>query len=156
MTDFLVQTRLPKSLETIILQLASLEGDTVAAWVRRLILRELNPPRVGAFVKARMHADPRVVLNQGEDPQVYLVALREVSATERVFSLFHGHGSGGAVGSPMGERAFLQLPAFTRTAEHQMILRGSPNRWEIVAAIFEERAQRVEITLRALPPDPVS
>jgi hypothetical protein len=78
---------------------------------------------------------------------VIVMRLRDLSPTASVFSVGHGE-STDRVGTPIKSAAlFLDKPWFKNTADHRVVLGGSPRPWLIAKALYNETAERLELTL---------
>lgn len=147
MAEILVQTRLPERVAAWVARQADREGDTVAGWLRRLIIREQHGSRIAAWVSHAERADPGYIMSLGWAPHYVLAPVRDISATDRVFVLLKPNGT------HVGPGGLRDTPAFERPAEHKFILNGSPTPWSIVTMMYSDSTKLTEITLRAELPE---
>jgi hypothetical protein len=147
MADVLIQTRVPDRVAKWIANRADAEGDTIAGWTRRLFFREATMARVKAWILPLSGCDPQVVLHRGAPANYVLELLRELTPSASVYAVGHGEGTNRA-GSPVrGETTLVDLPWFRKPTDHRVVLSGSPRPLRIVKALYNDTAQRLELTL---------
>jgi hypothetical protein len=146
MQDPLLQTRVPASVYQRVQDAAGEQGDTVAAWLRRLVIKETRMNRIAAWLCHHRHADPTVHFhpeNHGA-PSHFLEPLRDHGALERTFLLFGPDGY-----TPVTFDIWRKSQGFMRQAEHVFLLDGSANVWRIATVVSEATTGLMEISLSA-------
>jgi len=147
MADVLVQTRVPDRVAKWVARKAEAEGDTIAGWTRRLLIREASTARVKAWILPSNKCDPQVVLFQGCPAEHVLELVRELTPTASVFAVGYGEATDRA-GTPIRrQELFLDKPWFRNSSDYRVVLGGSPKPWLIAKAFYNETAERLELTL---------
>lgn len=146
MPDVLLQTRVPEAIAQAVTNAANVEGDSIAGWLRRKLMRDFSGARIRALLAHERRCDPAVVLTQDFRPPFLLRPLREISATERVFGLLYSDGA------PVSRDQFYQTEAFRQPDTQRFVLEGSPYPWRIVTAAIDAVSCKVELTLRVEGP----
>jgi hypothetical protein len=148
MPDPMLQTRVPAAVFQRVQAAAEEHSDTVAGWLRRLVIRQTRMNRIAAWLRHHRHADPAVHFspdNHGA-PTYFLEPVRDYSALERTFLLF---GPDGYIPLPFED--WRNTPAFMRQSEHVFLLDGSANVWRIVTVLSESTTGLIELSLSAEP-----
>jgi len=152
MPDVLIQTRVPSEVAEWVTHEAEGDADTVAGWLRRRLMREMNGARVRAWVQQKRMGPwleqelPRFFLRDAPAHHYWLHPVHVISATERVFAMYSANGKP----IPRSSLTDGSVQSFMYPSLHRYVLEGSMNPWAIVTVMFDDAAQRPEITLRAL------
>jgi hypothetical protein len=141
LTERLVQTRIPGEVAEQVDSLAAGEGLSVAAWLRRLILKEINSMYTEAWT-----AEKPVIASQDGPASYYLKRVKDLSATEVEFALIHG---------PAHDRRGNVTPGYLSDVnwyrnpdDYRFFLSGSPMPWSIVRLMHNTTAEEMLIVLR--------
>jgi hypothetical protein len=146
MQDPLIQTRVPESVLQRVQEAAAERGDTIAGWLRRLVLKETQMNRIGAWLVHHRHADPSVHFSPGNfsAPTYYLEPIREHDSLERVFNLYGHDGH-----TPVLLAEWQGKPAFRNPADYRFLLAGSPNTWHMATSVHNVTTGIIEVALRS-------
>ena len=144
MPEHLVQTRVPTAVAKDIARRAEVDGESVAGWLRRLLIREHARTRVDAWARPANQADPRVFLYDPPNPEFSLELLTHLSGSETMYSVQNPRTQ-----RPIPERACFEGWWFKEAAQHRWMLRGSPYKLLMVHGHWNSTAARLEIVLRA-------
>jgi hypothetical protein len=148
MTDRLVQTRIPERVAQWVTERATASGDTVASWLRRLLIREANMQFVRGWVEELRRCDPTVLLPNARPAQYLLELQRELTPTASVFTLLHGEGDPRIIGMPVSQNVLQTQTMWFRSVDaNRFVLEGSPKPFKIRKMIFDANASRAQITL---------
>jgi hypothetical protein len=142
MEDVLVQTRVPKPLGKWIALQASRSGETAAAWLRRLLVREANMARVNAWVRPLDRCDPSVLAVNPVGPTYVLERLQILDGDQAVFSLVDADR-----GVAVTKEGWQQTEWFKKPTDYRFILEASPYPWGLKSASFNSTTKRVEVFL---------
>ena len=142
MKDMLVQTRVPRLLGKWISTQADLSGETVAAWLRRLLVKEASLARVSAWVRPSDRCDPSVMAVNPVLPNYLLERLKVLDGDQALFAL-----SDPEHGVPVTKEGWQQTEWFKRPGDHRFVLDGSPHPWWMKSASFNSTAKRMEVFL---------
>jgi hypothetical protein len=135
MTDRLVQTRIPERVAQWVTERATASGDTVASWLRRLLIREANMQFVRGWVEELRRCDPTVLLPNAR-PAQYLLELQR------------GEGDPRIIGMPVSQNVLQTQTMWFRSVDaNRFVLEGSPKPFKIRKMIFDANASRAQITL---------
>jgi hypothetical protein len=137
--ETLIQTRVPRNIGDEIAFIAYDDGDTVAAWLRRLIVREMGFVRIKAWVVAAARANPVRVFAADEPAHYALLARREITPLDRVFLLTD------PAGKPVSDRLLLEYEWFKKPNQFRFVLERSPAPWQIVTMIGHEITLHAEV-----------
>ena len=143
MSDVLVQTRVPDRTAAWVSQRAEADGDSVAGWLRRLLVREAGMAAVAAWLVSERQSDPRVFFNDPPKPHVVLELVTRLSGDEGVYTPVDPR-----TGSPKPERWFRETDFFREPEKMRFLMAGSPYPLKLAASQWNTRARRLEWTLR--------
>ncbi len=148
MSDQLIQTRIPGDLYAWVEAQATRDGDSIAGWLRRLVVRERQHRGTTTKAWVRSLSDlkkegPEVV--QREYAAKYLLEhVRDLSEGVRVVRLLWASPS--RAGKPVSAEDWRESPLFEKPDEHRLVLDGSPRPWT-AEGVVDEQSGVVELTL---------
>jgi hypothetical protein len=143
MADVLVQTRVPPAVGRWLAKQATNDGLSAAAWVRRLLLKEMSAMRTEGWVVPASQKHPPT-----STPSWILERCRDVSATEVEFAVLHGPGHQ-KPGSPVTDAFLGDVDWYKQPAAYRFRLKGSAVPWAIVRTVYNATTARMEILLRS-------
>src|SRR3954452_15404336 len=85
MADIVVQTRVPEDVAAGVAFISSDEGESVSAWVRRLLVREVNLAAVKAWVAPARGLNPVQVFRGRESNRYVLRPRGVITPLDRAF-----------------------------------------------------------------------
>jgi hypothetical protein len=138
-SETFIQTRVPRNVAAEIAFIAYDEGDTVAAWLRRLVVREVGFVRIKAWVVAAARANPARVFAAGEPAHYALLARRHITPLDRVFLLTD------LSGKPVSDRLLLEYEWFKKPHKFRFVLERSPAPWQMLTMIGHEITLHAEV-----------
>jgi hypothetical protein len=147
--DKILQTTVSEPVAAEIQGRAAADGVSVAAWVRRAVLRMLSTASVEAWVVPADQANAPI--EQDRPSTHLLLEVQRLSATEAVYTLAHGraHDHPGALvtigwltGGHTADHAWYVAPE-----KFRFRLRGSSKPWRIVSTMLEDMTQEVRVAL---------
>ncbi len=141
--EALIQTRVPIAVAEDVAALSAAEGLSVAAWVRRLLIKEVGQVRTPACT-SRVGEKP----NLGVNPSWILERVEEMTSTEVKFHMLHGPGHP-LLGAPVTPGYLSDIDWYQHQDDHRFHLQGSPKPWCIVRSMFDARSGRMELVLRS-------
>jgi hypothetical protein len=122
-----VQSRIPAEAGERVERLARAEGLSVAAWLRRLILREVYPMYTEAWTGRRGQA-----VDQNKYAFYFLNRVRDLTETTAEFRIFLGPSYDKSdQGRPMGALGAEQHSWYQEPEDHLFWLKGSRRPWAI-------------------------
>jgi hypothetical protein len=124
--EALVQTRIPAQAGQRAASLARAEGLSVAAWLRRLILREVYPVYTEAWTGRRGHP-----VNQNGYAWYFLSRVQDLSETVAEFKIFLGPSYDSDRWLPMSALGAERQDWYQEPREHLFWLKGSKKPWSI-------------------------
>jgi hypothetical protein len=136
--DVVIQTRVPPEIAAELAFIASDDGDSTAAWVRRLIFREINLARVKAWVTPRGE-DPVKVFTKGGAHQYILRPQHQITPLVRAFKLAD------PLGESIGTHTLIEQPWYQKPHQFRFVLDRSPSPWRIISILTNEITLRVEV-----------
>lgn len=138
--EALVQSRVPHEVAGQVTALAASEGLSVAAWIRRLLIREVTRMRVLAWAVP----GESTPFHPGTAPAATCVLERvgELSAVEVVFHVLDKSGAP----EPLDEVS--RYGWFKEPEKYRFHLDGSPKPWIVVRTLWDSRSGRAELVLR--------
>ena len=149
MPDVLLQTRVPEEVAEWAREAAAHEAEALAAWLRRLLLREHGRRRVDAWVVSERRADPRVHFQHPGHSHYVLEHVRDVSLTSSVWRLLAGMRHKNA-GSPIVRSWWEnEEPIFSAPGAFRFLLAGSSFSWRLVGSVYDRTSEFVEVTIVA-------
>ena len=148
MKDVLLQTRVPIDYGEWVSKAAEIDGVSVAAWLRRLVMAEAQKMRVEAWVVNHGKENPIAYVNCAPPPASYFLELDQRFSQERkkTFAMRHGP-SHNLPGADVKAEWLSRLSWFNDFGSVWFLLKGSPNPWSVVETIFDETKSTVLITL---------
>jgi hypothetical protein len=141
--ESLIQTRIPADAGQRVAAIAETEGLSVAAWLRRLVLKEVNKMHIETWV-----AEKSVTTPPTWKAEYYLERVHDISATEVEFKLRHGPGSS-SPGSSINPNGLRSIDWFKRPDEHHFFLHGSFKPWLLVRSFYDTTSDGLLIVLRS-------
>lgn len=142
MNEALIQTRIPMDIAERIAGLTNTEGLSVASWLRRLVMKEVNRMKSDAWFARKTE-----IPNTNGPARCYLERVHEFSPTEVEFGLLHGP-SHPFPGSPMSQEYLSDFAWYNQQDEHRFFLRGNPSPWSIARTVYDNTSGRMLIVLR--------
>jgi hypothetical protein len=136
--DVVIQTRVPPEIGAELAFIASDNGESTAAWVRRLIFREINLARVKAWV-APSREDPVKVFTKGGPHKYLLHPCRHITALVRTFKLTD------PFGTSIQTHMLIEQPWYQKPSQFRFVLDRSPSPWRIISILTDEITLRVEV-----------
>ena len=140
MPDQLLQTRVPKDVAKKVAAAAKDEGDTVAGWMRRLLIRHFAVGSVDAWSKPAKSVALDDGITTKSQPQFLLRHVRDTPAADRVFTV-SDH-----LGAPVTAEVVRARGSSVFGNDRWWILRGSSLPWEVITQLVI--GDTVEMTLR--------
>ncbi|MFZ4734651.1 MAG: hypothetical protein ACOYM9_01820 [Bradymonadia bacterium] len=136
--EALVQTRVPREVAESVAALAATEGLSVAAWLRRMLIKEATKMRIRAWVVQ----GAETAVNREIAPSCLLEHVRDISATEAVVHVLNKSGVPETL-SEVSRYGWIKEPE-----KFRFYLEGGPAPWTVVRAWWDSRAAREELVLR--------
>jgi hypothetical protein len=148
--DVLMQTRVPEEVADWARESAAREAEAMAAWLRRLLLREHGRRRVEVWVVPERRSDPRVHFQHPGHSHYVLEHLRDLSLTSSSWRLLGGARDAKAAAKPIVRSWWEnEEPIFSAPGTYRFLLAGSPFAWRLVGSVYDQTSEYVEITIAA-------
>lgn len=146
----MIQTTVPEPTVVEIQSRASADGVSVAAWVRRAVVRALEVPTVEAWVVPVASAQQPV---EQDRPSTHILReVQRISATEVIYTLTHGrrHDHPGALVSVgwLTDGHTADHSWYVSPDQFRVRLRGSSRPWRIVATMCDDPTQEMRVALQ--------
>jgi hypothetical protein len=129
-TDVLVQTRVPTATARWLVTQARENGETGAAFHRRLLVQLQNRSVTACWVEHARACDPARVLGRGSNPAFLLALQQELGGGEALFILLHPNGR------PVTPEYWRTSTGdlFRTLSERRFVLEGSHLPWKVLSS----------------------
>jgi hypothetical protein len=142
MLETILQTRIPADMAQTVSTLANAEGLTVAAWLRRLIFKEVGRMRIEAWVYEQSER-----VNKSVRSHYILEPLSPPGSIILEGRLFHGRDMAQFEGRAVTQADLEQKPWNRERDKHRFHLEGEPQPWKIRRTLFDRSTATAIISL---------
>ena len=141
--ETLIQTRIPADAGQKVVAMATTEGLSIATWLRRLVLKEVNRMQIETWVDEKSVTTP-----PNRKAEYLLERVQDISATEVEFKLRLGPGSS-SPGSSIDPNGLRTTEWCKKPNGYHFFLRGSLKPWSFVRSFYDNTSAGLLVVLRS-------